>query len=502
MAGTAKLAWRNLGRNRRRTVITAVALAVGMSLCVASYGWMDGINADILHALTRFDLGHVQAHNPDYPREHKLKETINDPGQVQAQAKAIEGVVGVSARVYGFALASHRTKSAGVQLVGVDPATEPTVTELDRHIAEGRYLERQPTPWPEGRELTAGERAEDQRLTERAEADVLAEIETLSERSGEDARHRAAPSPTGERPDGTHGASDLTTLSHQLAAKVDPPPTRPPGVILGADLARILKLKAGQTLFLITQTVDGLNAEARFRVLGVYRTGTSQYDRSRVYLNVADLQRFLRLGNRVHEITVLTKSAERSASVARRLAARVNGSGDRGNPPAHPTVLVRAWDQIRPDIKSMIQLNQASMVLMVAIIFLVAALGVINTMLMAVFERTRELGMLKALGMSGWRILWLVVVETTLLVLVASVFGVALGVSLDLYMMVWGINLGAMTEGISIGGMGLSPTIHAVITLEGVLAPVVVLALMCFIGALYPGIRAARMRPAQGMREA
>jgi len=488
MAGTAKLAWRNLGRNRRRTVITAVALAVGMSLCVASYGWMDGINADILHALTRFDLGHVQAHNPEYPREHKLKETINDPGEVEARAKAIEGVVGVSARVYGFALASHRTKSAGVQLVGVDPATEPTVTELDRHITEGRYLERQPTPWPRGRELTQEERAEDRRLTERAEADVLAEIDALSsERSGEDARHRASPPPSGERPDG----SDTSQISRQLAAKVDPPPARPPGVILGADLARILKLKAGQTLFLISQTVDGLNAEARFKVIGIYRTGTSQYDRSRVYLNIVDLQRFLRLGNRVHEITVLTRSAERSARVAKRLASRVNGAA----------VLVRTWDQIRPDIKSMIQLNQASMVLMVAIIFLVAALGVVNTMLMAVFERTRELGMLKALGMSGWRILWLVVVETTLLVLVGSLFGVALGVGLDLYMMIWGINLGAMTEGISMGGMGLAPTIHAVITLEGVLAPVVVLALMCFLGALYPGIRAARMRPAQGMRE-
>lgn len=343
MAGTAKLAWRNLGRNRRRTVITAVALAVGMSLCVASYGWMDGINADILHALTRFDLGHVQAHNPDYPREHKLRETIDDPGRLAARAKAIEGVVGVSARVYGFALASHRTKSAGVQLVGVDPATEPAVTELDRHIAGGRYLERRPTPWPKGRELTAEERAEDQRLTERAEAEVLAEIDKLSERSGEDARHRASPPPSGERPDGTRessdqtterpdgtrGASETTDLSHKLAARVDPPPARPPGVILGADLARILKLKVGQTLFLISQTVDGLNAEARFEVLGIYRTGTSQYDRSRVYLNIADLQRFLRLGDRVHEITVLTSSAERSASVARRLAARVNGAAPR-----------------------------------------------------------------------------------------------------------------------------------------------------------------------------
>jgi len=469
-------------------MITAIALAVGTSLCVASYGWMDGVNADILHALTRLDLGHVQVHSPDYPRKRTLKLTIDNAPQVMARARELPGVRGVTARVYGFGLASHRSKSAGVQLVGIDPATEPEVTELNKQINQGRELDRPPTPWPEGRKLTAQERTRDEELTREAERAVLAEIEGLSD--DEDPAREAGGLPrSADRAPETAAA-----WTHKLAAQVDPPPRRPPLVVIGVDLARILKARLGDTLYLISQTVDGMSADLRVKVVGIYRTGTSQYDRGRIYLNIRDLQRYLHLGRRVHEVTLLARSAQTAPVLAKQLQSSLSH--------ARPVLLVRSWDEIRPDIKNMLQLNRVSMLLMVAIIFLVAALGVINTMLMAVFERTRELGMLKAIGMSGWRVLWLVLVETTMLVLVGSVLGVGLGLGLDLYMMIHGINLGAMTEGISFGGMGLSPTIHAVITVEGLLMPVVVLSSMCFIGALYPGIRAARMRPAQGMREA
>jgi lipoprotein-releasing system permease protein len=477
MATNLKLAWRNLGRNRRRTVITCVALAVGISLCVASYGWIDGINADIIHALTRLDLGHVQVHQRDYPRKRTLKLTVPDAASIIAAARTLPQTRGVSARVYGFGLASHRTKSAGVQLVGVDPTTEPRVTELHRSVKSGRYLDREPTPWPVGRELTAEERRRDDEITRQAEQAVLAEIEGLE----------------GGQPPGGAASRPAESWTRQLAAQIDPPPRRPPRVLLGSELARVLKAKVGDRLYLISQTVDGLSAEAPFVVAGIFRTGTSMYDRNRVYLHLRDLARFLRLGDRVHEITLLADTAEQARPLALALKRRMTK--------AHAAAMVRTWDEIRPDIRNILQLNRVSMVLMVAIIFLVAALGVVNTMLMAVFERTRELGMLKAIGMSGWRILWLVLVETTLLVLVASFFGVAGGLGLDLYLMVHGVNLAAVTEGFSVGGMGLSPTIHAVITAEGVLAPVIVLTVMCFLGALYPGIRAARMRPARGMRE-
>jgi len=131
----------------------------------------------------------------------------------------------------------------------------------------------------------------------------------------------------------------------------------------------------------------------------------------------------------------------------------------------------------------------------------VATLGVVNTMLMSVFERTRELGMLKAIGMSGGRIIWLIVTETLILVIVSSLLGTGLGLGLDLWMVKSGIDLSAITGGFSIGGIGLAPVFHGAITTQGLVMPTLVLSITCFIASFYPAARAARLAPAVGMRE-
>ena len=492
MKSLLKMAWRNLGRNRRRTLITGLALAVGVGLCVATYGLMDGMNADILRALTRLDLGHVQVHHPDYPRKKTLRLTLEDPRKIMAAARAQEALAGATSRAYGFGLVSHGAKSAGVQLVGIDPRLERQVTEMHKHLVQGKYLDEAPTPWPRGRALSHQEEALDHKLTADAEAAAMAEIEGLGGEGGEAAGGA-----------GEGGDSGGETL--KLAGALDPPPERAPRVFIGVDLARILKVKLGERLFVMTQTVDGLSSEVFLQVTGIIRTGTSLYDRGRVYLHLKDLQRFLHLDDRVHEVAMVATSTRAAPGLARGLKAslgQAGGGADLGLSPPPSAVLVRAWDEIRPDIKSIIQLNSASTAVMVLIIFIVAALGVLNTMLMAVFERTRELGMLKAIGMSGGRIVWLIVAETLLLVLGASLVGTAVGLGLDAYMIVYGFDLTSMmSEGISIGGVGMEPVMHAVITPQGVITPVVMLGFICFLAALYPATRAARMRPAQGMRE-
>jgi lipoprotein-releasing system permease protein len=486
VAGTVGLAWRNLGRNRRRTLITGLALAVGTSLCVAGYGLTDGMNADIVHALTRLDLGHVQVHDPEFPRQHTLKHVVRQHDRVIAIARSLSGVEGVAPRVYAYGLASKEQTSAGVQLVGVDPAVEPSVTELDRTLVSGTYLATVPTPWPEGRRLTAAEQKEDQRITAAAEAEALAEIESLGKEPAA-SRPVILPAAASRPASGREAARGWTRT---LARAIDPPPTRPPRVLIGASLARILKVNVGDHLHVASTTPDGMSAEVELEAAGVFRTGTDLYDRNRIYLNLADLQRLVHLDHDVHEVAIRAGAAARASTLAAALRGRLG-----------PGLLVRSWSEIRPDIRSIIQVNDVSTGLMTIIIFIVAALGVVNTMLMAVYERTREIGMLKAIGMSGARILWLVVLETTLLTLVASVAGLGLGLLIDLYLAARGVDLTFITKGVSVGGMGMSTTIHGVITAKGLLFPVAILAAVCFAAAFYPAVRAARMRPAQGMRE-
>ncbi len=149
----------------------------------------------------------------------------------------------------------------------------------------------------------------------------------------------------------------------------------------------------------------------------------------------------------------------------------------------------------------MLDLNRAGSSLLAVIVFVVASLGVVNTMLMAVLERTRELGVLKAIGMSAGRIFAMVVAEAVLLSIGGAIVGVVVGIGLDLFLVEHGIDLRLLTSGISFAGVGMDPVVRGAITVSGVLEPVVVLAVVCVVAAIYPAARAARLPPAIGMRE-
>jgi ABC-type lipoprotein release transport system permease subunit len=467
---TLKLAWRNLGRNRRRTVITAAALVFGVALSVASYAYFDGMTAEMLRALTRYDLGHAQIHHPEFPETRALKDTVPDHTALDAQARAVNGVVEVSPRLYASAPLSHAGKSLGAELIGVDPATEIRITSLRDQLRDGRYLDADPTPWPRGRELTDEERARDDAVTDSAVDAALAEIEGLEVE---------APTQQSEQ------------LTRELAHAMSPPPERPPRVYVGTTLAKILNAGVGDRIHATGQAVDGVTEDVFFEIAGIYETGTAAFDRGRVYLHIADLQRYTHLYDRVHELALVTTKPERAPAIAAALRKTVEKD----------TVLVRSWDEIRPDVQRFVDIAKAAMVVMLFIIFFVATLGVVNTMLMAVFERTRELGMLKAIGMSGGRIVRMIVTETLLLVLMACAVGTLLGFGIDLYLVHYGIDLSGVTGGFSMGGVGIAPVFRGAITVHGLVMPTVVLSVCCFLASFYPAIRAARMQPAVGMRE-
>ena len=149
----------------------------------------------------------------------------------------------------------------------------------------------------------------------------------------------------------------------------------------------------------------------------------------------------------------------------------------------------------------MLKLNEGSIVLIMLFIYLVAALGVINTMLMSVLERTREIGVLKAIGMRGSGVLRMIVTETTALAVISAVIGAGLGLLLNAYLARYGIDLSSSSESFTLGGVGFKPVFKAVITARGTLVPVVVLTISCCLASLYPAIRAALLAPAAGMRE-
>ncbi len=466
------IAWRNLGRNRRRTLIAGGGIAIGVGMCIASFGVMDGMSSDMVRSITDVQLGHVQVHEPGFSSRPKL-DLAFDKAEARTRAAAhTPGVEAASPRVIGWALASTARESSGVQLVGVDPAREAQLTHLDRRLASGAYLPQAPTPWPAAKKLDAAERALDKQLTDSEAERAAAEIEGLGE-------------PAPSAPPGAAAAA-----TKKLLAEVAPGPSAPPPVLLGDKLARKLHATPGTRIDLMAQDIDGNPANVAFRVVGIMHTGDSALDAIRAVANLADVQRFLGLGDRAHELALRLAVPGHAAAVAKQLAAE----------PDFKQLDVKTWEELRPDVVAMVQTNSSFTAIMVVIIFAVAAIGVADTILMAVFERRRELGVLKAVGMRPASIVLMIATETFLLGVGASLVGLGLGVGIDLVLGRWGIPLGGLS-GFSMAGAAIPPVLHATVTLEGALLPVAMMAMMALLASLWPALVAARIEPVVAMRD-
>ncbi len=474
------IAWRNLGRNLRRTLIAGTGIALGVGMCIASFGVMDGMSSDMVRSITDVQLGHIQVHEPGFSARPKLKLAFDKASARTRAASHTRDVEAVSPRVFGWALASTERQSTGVQLVGIDPELEARVTKLDRRVSKGHYLPQQPTPWPAAKKLSEKQRQLDQQLTQSETERAEAEIEALGGGGA------PAEKPTPDLP----SAKQLRGSTNKLLAEVAPKPTRPPALLLGDKLARKLQAKPGTIVSLMAQDLDHNPVDVDFRVVGILHTGDRALDSVRAVANLADVQRMLGLGDRAHELAIRLRNPEQASSVAHALASE----------PLFKGLDVKTWSKLRPDVVAMVQTNSAMTALMVAIIFAIAAIGVADAILMAVFERHRELGMLKAVGMRPASIVVMVTTETFLLGLAASLAGAALGIGIDLFLAHHGIPLGGLSS-TTLAGATIPPVLHATMTPEGVLLPLVMMIVMALLAALWPAVVAARTQPVVAMRE-
>lgn len=471
------IAWRNLGRNRRRTLIAGAGIAVGVGMCIVSFGLAEGMNSDMVASVTDVQLGHVQLQRSEFLARPKLDLCFDRAAERTAASERVAGVSAISARARAWALASTSDESAGVELLGVDPRREAAVTHLDQRVVSGFYLSGQATPWPAPRSLSSEERALDRSLTQSATERAEAEIEALGAGDGALGATQA-PDP------------DLAAQTERLVQGLAPGPKRPPPLLLGDKLARKLKTAPGRDLNLMATDREGNPTNVSFRVVGIVHTGDSLFDTTRAVGHLSDVQHFLGLGDRAHVLAIRAESPGAAPEVADRLA-RV---------PLLQGLTVKTWTELRPDVVAMVQTNTELTAMMIVIIFAVAAIGVADTILMAVYERRRELGVLKAVGMRPAFIVAMVTLETFLLGVGASLAGLVLGGAVDLYLSRVGFHLGGLSS-FTLAGASIPPVLHATITPLGLLLPVGVMIGMALLAALWPAFLAARTEPVVAMRE-
>lgn len=265
------------------------------------------------------------------------------------------------------------------------------------------------------------------------------------------------------------------------------------GVLLGVDLAEKLEVGIGDSVVAVTQAADGSLGNELYEVQGFVRLGVPMLDRSTAFLHIDDLATLLTLDGAVHELTVLGETDD-DASIGV-LAGEVKGAvGERA-------LMVRTWDEVDPATASMFGLQTISNVISVMFFFSVAAAGVVNTLLMSVFERTRELGMMRALGVRPRELVILVIFESLFIALIATAGGVFFGLLGDLWLVTQGLDLSVDGQGISNGTMTFDPVVYGKISVASIVLPVAGVLFCSIAASIWPAWRASRLEPVEAMRE-
>ena len=248
----------------------------------------------------------------------------------------------------------------------------------------------------------------------------------------------------------------------------------------------------GSEIALVTQAADGTIGNDLYRNRGTLDTGMALLDRSLILVHLEDLQELMALApGRIHEIALKL----RDPGAAEAVAARLNDSAV-----LPPDAVARSWRSLLPTLSDYLDMATASYVLMIGLVALFAALGVLNTMLMSVFERVRELGMLSALGMRPARVVLTVLSESLALAVAGLGVGLALGSLLVWHLSSTGLDLRSWMGEISIAETRMDPVIAVVWSWNAVWWPAVGLVLSTVVASLFPALRAAFVHPGLAMR--
>ena len=398
-----KLAWRNIGRNRRRTFVTVAAMAFGLFTMVVWSAIFEGLLNDMERTVIDVELGDLQIHAPTYLDEPSLYTLVDDIDTLVSRLEAAG--FRASPQLTGGGLVAAGESAAGASLRGVNVRRDAGVSAIPDRLAEGSWLD---------------------------EGDSI-------------------------------------------------------GVVVGRRLARSLNLGIGDELIVLSQATDGSMANALYSVRGILQSISDGVDRSAVFLTDAAFRELFVMPSGAHRIVVRKPdNLELPAAVE-----TVQGLA--------PGLDVQSWRGLVPTLATYFDTARASMQIVSAVIYIVVAILILNAMLMAVFERIREFGVLKALGVEPRHVLWLIFVESGLQAGLAIVVGMTLALPALWYFVEFGIDVGEL-GGVQVFSATIAPIWRAAVTPAAFVFPTVNLVVLVLLAVIYPAVKAARISPVEAMR--
>ncbi|MBU0985459.1 MAG: ABC transporter permease [candidate division Zixibacteria bacterium] len=256
--------------------------------------------------------------------------------------------------------------------------------------------------------------------------------------------------------------------------------------VIGRGLARTLKAGCGDEIVVVSQGADGSIANDLYTIVGILESGDAIQDQASLYLHLADAQELLVLAGAVHELVVIASSLEDVAQATEAIQSRLN----------EPNLEVAPWQEFARPFYVAMKADQQGSWIGLFIIVLIVSIGVLNTILMTVLERTREYGVLKAVGTRPGQVFRLVLYEVWIMSIVGVTIGAGISLIINYTLSIHGI---VMPQAFTYGGMEFTHY-YAEVNARSILIPAVTVILSAVLVSILPALRAARVAPARALR--
>ena len=258
-------------------------------------------------------------------------------------------------------------------------------------------------------------------------------------------------------------------------------------VVIGQKLAKKLNVKLHSKIVVTIQDANGNITAGAFRICGIFDTGNNMFEEMNLFVRYSDLRNLISMNEGIaHEITVHLAGQDKLDRVKSEIAA------------AYPVLEVQTWKEVTPELGYLNEIGDMYTYIFTVIILLALGFGIVNTMLMVVLERIKELGMLMAVGMAKLKVFGMIMLETVLLTLTGGVIGIILGVVLTMITSNSGIDLSMYAEGLE--DMGYAAHIYPVLETKMVIIIAILVILTGIIASVYPARKALKYNPADALR--
>ena len=400
-----KIAWRNVWRNKSRSLIVISSIAVGVWALVAGTGFMNGFMVSYISDSINHNTSNIQVHHPEFSEDKDIHFFIPNAEEKTEKLRSISGVTAATKRVLVNGMIASAKKASGVEIRGIEVKNERSVTQLDSLLVDGTYFE---------------------------------------------------------------------------GIKRNP-------VIIGQKLAEELNVRIRSKIVLTFSDHEGEMISGAFRVVGIIKSSAINLNAMTAFVRDSDIQSLLGIGNNYHEIATLTHVQSEEQMVISEYKK------------TYPDDLIQDWREIAPELAYVSDMFGNMLYILMGIILTALVFGIINTMLMAVLERIKELGMLMAVGMNKTKVFLMIVVETIFLGMVGTPIGLFLGYANVSFYHERGVDLTAYSEGLEAFGYSselfpyLEPSIYGIVSI-GVFVTTI-------IGAGYPAYKAISLKPVEALQK-